>query len=774
MDLVKCNNNHYYDKHRFHSCPHCAEIYSSIPSIFKKLGKCSKIANGSTCSVFEIVGKSSYILKAINCETDEKYKNALYELNILKRLKEEKSVVQMIDFEIVKSQRITKVYILMKKYITISKFASSNTVTAKDAVSWILQLSKALKKCVDLGVLHLDVSPKNIYLNEFNEVVLGDFGSSLLFKDVIHNNSMRGTLDYIAPEVYRNGECSELSDLYSVGLIFYKFFNSGKLPFTDSNSHEISIYKRLAGTPMPSLHYPNDNVEIIINQIIEGTCSFEKQNRFRNYETLISRLEKLYEILYDNRVLNFEDNHIDFNATEIAGWSPSLPRIEQIDNDAWDNDDVAHSVAYSLASSIILPPPKQKSSGVVHSSIKSSFFDADETSLSLPLPQNTGNSTADAIAVLREQLAGSGEIMINSDEIVMDASNPCVPYSHTDGDDFKPVDKAVVAGGDYEGYIRVPNGKLAGGHGMCRICGTIFKQATNFCPECGTKTAIDKPRLQLDEVFFSAIAPKTLLKGDYSIIDIYMYEKEFRHVVDKIIKEADNNVEEKKTSGVIEAERDAKITVVLSSKDIEIDDNREEQIWHGKYLNFSFAIELPDNYAKKQILFISTVYVNDVIATRLKFIVKCKSFLEQKIQITREDVTSAFVSYASQDRKRVAMIIQGMRKARPDMDIFFDVDSLRSGDNWEKALWKEIDSRDLLYLCWSKFARDSKWVNAEWHYALEHKGIECIEPVPIDPPSDCPPPQELNQKHFNDRMLYFINSKNMFEEQSVSLFSEWD
>ena len=153
---------------------------------------------------------------------------------------------------------------------------------------------------------------------------------------------------------------------------------------------------------------------------------------------------------------------------------------------------------------------------------------------------------------------------------------------------------------------------------------------------------------------------------------------------------------------------------------------------------------------------------------------KCKSFLEQKIQITREDVTSAFVSYASQDRKRVAMIIQGMRKARPDMDIFFDVDSLRSGDNWEKALWKEIDSRDLLYLCWSKFARDSKWVNAEWHYALEHKGIECIEPVPIDPPSDCPPPQELNQKHFNDRMLYFINSKNMFEEQSVSLFSEWD
>ena len=36
-------------------------------------------------------------------------------------------------------------------------------------------------------------------------------------------------------------------------------------------------------------------------------------------------------------------------------------------------------------------------------------------------------------------------------------------------------------------------------------------------------------------------------------------------------------------------------------------------------------------------------------------------------------------SYASQDRKRVARVIQGMKLARPDMDIFFDVESLRSG-----------------------------------------------------------------------------------------------
>lgn len=81
--------------------------------------------------------------------------------------------------------------------------------------------------------------------------------------------------------------------------------------------------------------------------------------------------------------------------------------------------------------------------------------------------------------------------------------------------------------------------------------------------------------------------------------------------------------------------------------------------------------------------------------------------------MSRRDIFSAFISYASQDRKRVAAIIQGMKKARPDLDVFFDVDSLRSGDDWEHALHEEIERRDILFLCWSHFARQSKCVNAE-------------------------------------------------------------
>lgn len=344
------------------------------------------------------------------------------------------------------------------------------------------------------------------------------------------------------------------------------------------------------------------------------------------------------------------------------------------------------------------------------------------------------------------------------------------PVRDAYGDSLKPVDEVAVADssivapydqlvgdGEPEG-ITVPPGKLAGGSPLhCRVCDNIVFSGAHFCPYCGCPVVIEKPNVKLQKVEFSAIAPKTLTKGDYTIINVIMYEESCRHIVDELIRTMDDPAQETR-SGVQMVSEGAKIKVVLNSQDLLIEDNIETGTWQGDYLNFSFALQLPGNFKKRQILLTAVVYINDVIASKLKFVVKCSSRSEQKIAVSREDVFSAFISYASQDRNRVAAIIQGMKKARPDLDVFFDVDSLRSGDNWELALHEEIEKRDVLFLCWSHFARESKWVDEEWRYALEQKGVECIEPVPIEPPDVCPPPAELRHKHFNDKLLYIINA----------------
>ena len=262
---------------------------------------------------------------------------------------------------------------------------------------------------------------------------------------------------------------------------------------------------------------------------------------------------------------------------------------------------------------------------------------------------------------------------------------------------------------------------------------------------------------RVSEVQFSALFPKRFLKGEYSILELYIYEEEQRKVLDEAIAEAGGSLKESR-SGKLKLSENAQVSVRLESADpsVEIEGNDETQTWCGGYLKYDFSVYLPDNYPKRQLMFTATVLFNGVPATKLRFTAECNTLREQKMQVERQDVLSAFVSYASQDRSRVAGIIQGMQRARPDMDLFFDVDSLRSGEDWQRALRAEIERRDILFLCWSVAAKSSAWVDREWRYALENKGLDCIEPIAIDPPSLCPPPAELESKSFNDRTLYYV------------------
>jgi hypothetical protein len=100
--------------------------------------------------------------------------------------------------------------------------------------------------------------------------------------------------------------------------------------------------------------------------------------------------------------------------------------------------------------------------------------------------------------------------------------------------------------------------------------------------------------------------------------------------------------------------------------------------------------------------------------------------------------------------------VQGIQKAAPALEIFLDVISLRSGQYWEQELRRIIPSNDVFYLFWSEKARGSDWVEKEWRCALETRGLDFIDPVPLVSPERVPPPPELASKHFNDALLTFM------------------
>jgi hypothetical protein len=116
-------------------------------------------------------------------------------------------------------------------------------------------------------------------------------------------------------------------------------------------------------------------------------------------------------------------------------------------------------------------------------------------------------------------------------------------------------------------------------------------------------------------------------------------------------------------------------------------------------------------------------------------------------------VRTAFASYASKDREEVLHRIQGMKSVVPHIEIFLDQLSLHSGQNWRAKLEEHVPTKDIFYLFWSAAAARSEWVKREWRLALERRGLEYINPVPLEEPDRTPPPKELAALHFSDPVL---------------------
>jgi TIR domain len=150
--------------------------------------------------------------------------------------------------------------------------------------------------------------------------------------------------------------------------------------------------------------------------------------------------------------------------------------------------------------------------------------------------------------------------------------------------------------------------------------------------------------------------------------------------------------------------------------------------------------------------------VGDIQIARLDFLLLVGGHEQAVDDVASQElrIKHAFASYASEDRDEVLGRIQGMQKVVSDLNVFLDVASLRSGENWMERLQHEIVTRDVFYLFWSLPASRSPWVEREWRTALSTRGLEFIDPVPLAPPSKVPPPRELASLHFNEWTLAFL------------------
>ena len=150
------------------------------------------------------------------------------------------------------------------------------------AANIIAQIAEALSCAESKGIVHRDVKPANILLDESGRAKLVDFGISKVrdsLDGLTRPGETFGTPAYMSPEQVNGQTCDMRSDLYSLGAVFFELL-SGRPPFLEDSSTAVLI-AHLNRTP-PSLMELDPGIPEICDRIIQKLLAKDPHDRYQS------------------------------------------------------------------------------------------------------------------------------------------------------------------------------------------------------------------------------------------------------------------------------------------------------------------------------------------------------------------------------------------------------------------------------------------------------------------------------------------------------------
>jgi eukaryotic-like serine/threonine-protein kinase len=155
-------------------------------------------------------------------------------------------------------------------------------LTEAEAIRYGTQVASALQYAHGLDVIHCDIKPENILINENGVAKVADFGvAETLTRTMTPRQAadLLGTVAYLAPEVIEGASPSPASDIYSLGLTVFEAI-AGRLPFSGSTAGA-SIGQRLA-TPAPALRTFSRGASPEMESVLAKALSLSPRDRYAN------------------------------------------------------------------------------------------------------------------------------------------------------------------------------------------------------------------------------------------------------------------------------------------------------------------------------------------------------------------------------------------------------------------------------------------------------------------------------------------------------------
>ena len=203
-------------------------------------------------------------------------------------------------------------YIVMEyiKGQTLKQFIQKRgPIYYPEAIFIMKQLCAAIMEAHRNGIIHRDIKSQNVLIKDDGTAKVVDFGIALAAnaKEITAEDSILGSVHYMAPEHAKGETANMQSDIYSLGIVFFELL-TGEVPFKGENA--VQVVYNSSNNPLPDVRLYDKRIP---QSVVNITKKATAKNRHNRYANVAEMLKDLNECLLDKHL---DDKPLVFNYSE--------------------------------------------------------------------------------------------------------------------------------------------------------------------------------------------------------------------------------------------------------------------------------------------------------------------------------------------------------------------------------------------------------------------------------------------------------------------------
>ncbi|WP_336832060.1 Stk1 family PASTA domain-containing Ser/Thr kinase [Staphylococcus pseudoxylosus] len=284
-----------------------------------------KLGGGGMSRVYlaeDSILKRSVAIKAIRIpsgEKEEAIKRFEREVHNLTQLSHD-NIVNVFDV----TEDDENFYLVMEyiEGLTLSEYIQKNHPLDVDTIlNFINQIINGIKHAHDTKIVHRDIKPQNILVDENQTLKILDFGIAKALSEttMTETNHVLGTVQYLSPEQARGDITDNGTDIYSMGVVLYEML-IGKPPFSGETAVSIAI--KHIQDPMPNVTDERSDIRQALSNVVLKATEKDKMERYQSVREMQNDLETVMsderasEDRYQSSITNTKT--VPINKSEIA------------------------------------------------------------------------------------------------------------------------------------------------------------------------------------------------------------------------------------------------------------------------------------------------------------------------------------------------------------------------------------------------------------------------------------------------------------------------